>query len=801
MRNTIFSFMVLFLGICCPSVQSQSLSEDDNRLKDWYFYSDVFQITYDPAQGDESCVVSYNPGNKFRWNKSNNPEGFQLMKSAVFPPDTVDISMNLKSRNLDSCTLTLYRYTKYENLIDSLTYALDPNASNSISFYNGTADFVEILLSGSGKEKTDTLSLQIQDLDISARNEDMDEWLETLDEGVMDVRSITPLLYLDELDEFRSKKIIGLGESFHGGKQLQSSAFSIIRSLLNQKVKLICFEASIDMVMNWDLYVQGIMPYEYRYKILDELKGALGDPALSVELLDQIRALNYTRKNSEKIHVAGLDLRQESFYLFEYFMAYKDLSKDKNFLNEFLRKGFSKMDYQHYHQSSRFNLKDTTDHSHAVLIGEIQKEKKLLKQMKGNDYRFLTETLRMNIPTFRDADRDVKIYNSRDSIMWNILQTAISCYAPAPEDRVIVFAHNMHLSRTYNKYSQNHLFHRKNLGCYITESYGDDFWTTSFHVASGFHKSATLEHEVTKMPLKNAFPGSFENLAYETGLSDFYCRGDDLNNTFIFRMIPNRKSTSEFYPLSPKRYDAYVFINRTDACTTDQIDFASEVRREGKMRRYQDSLQIVMTPASKTFDFLLDPAIVSVPDGFRWKSVYVYSPAITGLTAGFFESDDRECVVAFGVSLRYPQERVIYSLQRPGLIQEDIYAKDIMKLAKSDLLNETNMQGGDTKDPMVEWGMKKAHEMTDSNFDIILERFIRAWSSEDAKAAFDADRVIEYTTKRSGGSGYFGKYKNIRTISTEKNGRVVILKCLYSDKGYENKEKYEQAIKSIFKFK
>ena len=798
MKNTIFPLVVLFLGICCPSVQSQSLSEDNNRLKDWYFYSDVFRITYDPAQGDESCIISYYPWNRSLWNRD-----FRLMKSAVFPPDTVDISMNLKSRNLDFCTLTLYRYTKYETLIDSLTYVLDPNASNNISFYNGPADFVEILLSGSGNEKTDTLSLQIQDLDISARNEDVDEWLETLDRGSINVRSITPLLYLDELDEFRSKKIIGLGESFHGGKQLQSSAFSIIRSLLNHDVKLVCFEVSVDVVMNWDLYVQGILPYEYRYKILDELKITFNDPGLFIEFLDRVRVLNHTRKDNEKIHVAGLDLRQESFYLFEYFKAYNDFSKDKRFLNEFLRKGFSKMDYQHYHQSSRLSSKDTTDRNHAVLIGEIQKEKKFLEQIKGNDYRFLTETLRMNIPTFDDADRDMEIYFNRDSTMWNILQTAISCYAPAPRDRVVVFAHNVHLSRTYNKYSPNHLFHRKNLGCYITESYGDDFWTTSFHAANGLHKSATRNEvvEVVKAPLQKVFPGSFESLAYETGLSDFYCRGDDLNNTFIFRMVADRKTPSEFYPLSPKRYDAYVFINRTDACTTDQPDFNAVAKRGVAMRLYRDSLQIVITPASKTFDLLLDPAIVSVPEGFLWKSVSVYSPAKIGLTEGFFESDDGECIVAFGVSLRYPQGKTTYFLQRPGVPPEDLYALDIMKLAKSDLLNKTNMQGGDTESSVLKWGVKKAHEMTDSNFDIILERLIRAWSSEDAKAAFDADRVIEYTTKRSGGSGYFGKYKNIRTISTEKNGRVVILVCLYSDKGYENKEKYEQSIKSIFKFK
>lgn len=72
----------------------------------------------------------------------------------------------------------------------------------------------------------------------------------------------------------KTKKIIGLGESIHGSRSIIQKKKEITEKLCEDKnIKLICFEAGIDMVMNWDLYIQGILPESYRQKIEDEVTG------------------------------------------------------------------------------------------------------------------------------------------------------------------------------------------------------------------------------------------------------------------------------------------------------------------------------------------------------------------------------------------------------------------------------------------------------------------------------------------------------------------------------------------------
>jgi len=229
-------------------------------------------------------------------------------------------------------------------------------------------------------------------------------------------------------------------------------------------------------------------------------------------------------------------------------------------------------------------------------------------------------------------------------------------------------------------------------------------------------------------------------------------------------------------------------------------------RRDGAMIRYFDSLRISLGVNSKNFSLELDPAIVTVPKGFSWKTATIYNPAGGGLTHGFFESDDKECVVTFGVILFDPKAEGRWLV--PPEQRGDSYAGDILKRAKTDLLQKMEMKVIANKTEadrlLLSTGLfqEKPNELTAQNFDIVLEQLIREWNSNDAHNVFNADKVIEYSYKRGETpTGYFSKIRHEETISAEKNGRMVILKCLYTDKGYKNKEKYRKSIESIFKFK
>ena len=799
-------FLIILFGSVCCLAKSQALAEDYSNLKNWLFDSNVFRLTYEDLPDVKSWDIRYiDIRTGIWWNKQNEPESFSMTGCTLLPKDSISISLNLKSYRLDSLTLMLYFYGKHENLIDSTIYPLDVDGMNNIRFNNERAELMQMKIFGFISEKIDSVSLQIRGLNIRSKGIELKQWEQTPDTASIDIRRITPLPVIDRLDEFRNRKIIGLAESFHGGEQINIAIYDVIRNILPHNVRLICFEIPVDMGMNWDLYVQGILPQEYRYKILDELRMTTGDARLLTELLDEIRALNITRKEGEKVHVVGLDFRSEKYYLFEYLKAYKDISKDRKSFEKFMLENFAKLDYHENNISKILDAKTgiSVDRRHSAWAERLKSEKKLQKLMGANDYKFLMETLAANIPTSRDVENDLNglIIEKHDSMMWKILEVAIACYAPEQNDRVVINAHTMHLSKTYNEHSFFPLLSKKNLGCYIAEHYSDDFWTTSFHAGRGFRKSVNFKR-IEALSLQTAFPGSFESAANKTALSNFYCKSDDLEDIFVFRMIPQSKTDLHFYPMSRNRFDGYAFINKTEACNTDQFDLSTSTKREAEMNHYFDSLRIPLVTGSNKFDLDLDPAIVIVPKGFKWKTTSIY-PGGRGLAHGFFESDDRECVITFGVNLYDPKEQFISTL--PENLRRDPYSGDILKKAKDDLLKEMKMKVVD-KLFMRSFGVhvEKPNEQNLQNFDFLLEELglMHVWSSNDAYAVFNADKVIEYEFKKGWSPyGYFSKYRYGETISAEKNGRMVILICRYTENGYKNRLKYRKSIESIFKFK
>jgi hypothetical protein len=85
------------------------------------------------------------------------------------------------------------------------------------------------------------------------------------------------------------------------------------------------------------------------------------------------------------------------------------------------------------------------------------------------------------------------------------------------------------------------------------------------------------------------------------------------------------------------------------------------------------------------------------------------------------------------------------------------------------------------------------------NFDIVANKMIDIKSADYAQNAFNADKALEYTCRLN----YYilPGCKYIRTICAEKNGKKIILKCAYTEKGYANRDKYQKSVESIFKFK
>lgn len=390
------------------------------------------------------------------------------------------------------------------------------------------------------------------------------------------------------------------------------------------------------MVMNWDLYIQGVLPESYQNRIMEEVTGSFSEAELTVELLNKLRTINQSRQSEDKIHVVGLDLRRKDYYVFEYFEAYKNIQKSDKFLDDVLMK----IDTLNYNQQGFFyanRAKGTTDiiekgwqiipesKKYTTLIDLMEKNEKLKKLMGEKNFSFFTEAILLNIPTEEDAFENIAIARKRDEYMWKLLQHAIATYAPNETDRIIIDAHSMHLSRIYNPYSITHSFAVKNLGVYIAESYGENFHTVSFCVGRGKYKTNN-RGLIGEGYLQAPVHGSFEWAADKVGLKNFYCRNTNFGAITSLRYIASIALINQFYPLSKFRFDGYVYLNESTSCTPIEYNKSFEANRMIRKRNYIDSVKVHYAPYKpyvyKIYADFHSNVDVFIPKGFRWREFF-----------------------------------------------------------------------------------------------------------------------------------------------------------------------------------
>lgn len=719
-----------------------------------------------------------------------------MQYNTMLPKDSIFISLDFKNYLLDSLALKLYLYKEKEEFVDSLVFSLNPNGNNNISFNNVNAGWVEFMLSGSTSNSSDSISLQIQHADIFAKNHDLKVWPQSQDSD-LNVELFIPVRKIVELDEIRNKKIIGLGESVHGTRTISKEKSELLKKLLDNNVKLVCFENSLDICLNWDLYVQGIHPYSYRYKILEQVKESLGDASGQVLLLDEIRKINATRKDANKIHIVGLDLRDKKGNFFDFFMAYKSLNRNKGFLDQVILKmdslQFDNLFYLRYGNniSTFLQYMDTTKLKFSNLTDAIKSETKLKPLMKEKNYHFLLDALSLNIPTSYDYNNKRSI--DRDRVMWDIFQKAIECYAPKENDRVVVLSHSLHVSRTYHpRYGRNDLLKPKRLGSYITQKFNDNYWAISFQVGAGDIKSYNPIRNLTGISkLQDPIDGSFEKAAEKTELNKFYCRSRDLKNDwYTYRMIGNSADKkSQFYFLSKDRFDGYVFISECTSSYIDRSDFRP--LPTFNIEHYMDSIGISNTHYSKVFKYDTDTFNISVPKNFRYYK--------TGLNvfprskSGVFISDDMNCIVVIDDCIMMYDKQVLQNNRQLSTLLIKNFTKEVVYNMMYDFEISSpynNIYGEKAKN------RNRSFELL---FNTRKNDYIDFKNKEYAKKTFNADQAIEYYIDTDiYFSGKYYKHKNIITIG--KNRNVMHIYCYYTDKGFTQKEKHRKSIESIIKY-
>lgn len=731
-----------------------------------------------------------------KWHNPQEPETFDICSSFILPKDSVHFSFNCLSLKVDTLLLKVKLYQNNEEFLEQLVFPLNMNGLNKVSFKNTDATVMDVHIYGKSMIRYDSISLKINDFKMFTSGQNLSHALQQYAPMIKSSDAV-PLPLIGALNDFKNKKIIGLGESIHGSRSIQEEKKNIIEKLCEDKnIKLICFEAGIDMVMNWDLYIQGVLPESYQNRIMEEVTGSFSEAEVTVELLNRLRTINRNRQNTDKIHVVGLDLRRNDFYVFEYFEAYKNLEIREKFLDDVLMK----MDTLSYNQQGFYYAKRAKGSMniieegwevipkrkrYATLIDLLEKNEDLKKMMGEKNFSFFTKAILLNIPTEEDAFENIKIAQKRDEYMWKILQHSIATYASNESDRIIIDAHSIHLSRKYNPHSITHPFAIKNLGVYAAESYGNNFHTVTFCVGSGKYKTYNKGY-VGEGYLQKPIHGSFEWAAGKVDYGKFYCQNTDFSSITSLRYIANIALINQFYPLSKSRFDGYVYLKESIPCTLIQYNKSFETKRIIRKRNYVDSIKVLYAPYKayeyKVYVDSVSNVKITMPEGFRWKEFFYMYDLNGNLNypttfRGFFESNDKNCIVV----IDNPQ----FPLNFPPL-NEIINKKDI----------ETETKKSFSQIPGF-------NQILEKNNETLIEKHIKYRTKRYAKKIFNADRVAESTLSipLSDKILVLGQYNFGEAIFIEKDGGTVILKCFYTNKGFKIKRKYRSSIESLVRFK
>ncbi|MDD4591786.1 MAG: erythromycin esterase family protein [Petrimonas sp.] len=782
-------YFLCSLAFLCLSANSQELTGRFSDLENWEFSTNgvrfgsnmrdlKIQRTWRSASHRGPVIVA--------GTINRDTLQFRFQYTVPLPQDSIFLSFDFKNRQLETLALRLYFYGKKERFIDSLVFSLRPEGHNHIRFNNLTgAEWVEVTLDGQrGSLGRDTVSFQILDARIEAKNHHLDEWFRSLTFD-LNVESLYPLKKITGLDELVNRKIIGLGESVHGSQNLWREKAEIVRKLFSKNVKLVCFEAPVDKCLNWDLYVRGIHPYSYRDVIFEDVESFADNEDL-VRFLDEIRKENGTRKEADRIRIVGLDLRSAKSYFYHYFLAYQELCKDSHSITPLIL-NMSELSYNNLYYKLDFKqppyqqLDTTANKRFSNLASILASDKKLKSLMQQNDYQFISDILLLEVPTIEDN----KYWDfDRDFYMWRTFQKALSHYAPGENDRAVILAHSLHLCRTgHERHSVSDLLKSRSLGSYIAENYPDDYWAISFHAGGGVIR--TVEYKALDVfnteaqegigRLKQPVRGSFERAARDVSFDRFYCRSSDLGNDwYAFRMVGNKLDESQFYTLSKERFDAFVYIDESTRFMPTPLHSYTNVGH------LIDSLKLQNIPYSNTCEHYVDCLDLAVPNEFRYKDFGgrpIYFRNISPIEnqaspLGLFESKDKECLMIFTpashLSNMSVEEARLYELRKAL----GISTHGELQISKGNIVKLFRNLEGDV------WELK---------------------SDEYAKKNFNADSVSEIWTDTD--FYFLGKnYMHKQVFIIEKDEKVWLIYCYYTDKGITNQDKYRKGIESVVKF-
>ncbi|MFW5804816.1 MAG: erythromycin esterase family protein [bacterium] len=542
-RFYILNLLVFFTLISCTPKPSKKNIHDLIGKSEWTFNSFIQGVKLD------SININSKPGLKISatLKKSDPPVAlsarFNVFKYIPVKKEYPNskkgrIVLEYKNPNYSDVKLTAIGLNKREEIVFSKTIPL-PMENNwvheSLKINFGDAHMLLLSINTETFKKNSDYNLYLKFKKFEVEIfQDKDEYRLTKNQKCYDIINCTELNSSSSVNAFlnnshfaNNSKLLALGETVHGSKEINQLAFGIIKhQITNNNCTLVMLELPISEVNLWNQYIKQNLNLNAD-SLIKRLPLAINPKELKNFLL---WLKEFNKQNSNTVTLYGIDSTpsyRKKYAIATFLESFEKNNPIMDTLTFLTRLGDCEEAYNYLNNySNTFNA--NLDKANVDILRQMLRH---------------SSTLPMHL-----------FYRKRDSIMWENTKFAINNFLKSTEEKGIVYGHIGHLNKIFtNTFPLNPSF-----GSYMHKNFGEKYHVAVITVGEGHltknndGRKMTLLKENLKM--LSAPKGSIEEQCLKSGKGKIHFKLDDRTNLILMR------NTGKFEYRSKDRFDSFFFI-------------------------------------------------------------------------------------------------------------------------------------------------------------------------------------------------------------------------------------------------
>ena len=348
---------------------------------------------------------------------------------------------------------------------------------------------------------------------------------------IVDIQDTNTYNGFNKIEDFKTHRIIALGETIHGSETINKNICQLIKYLVEKEnCKLILIENSFSQVMSWNLYINGYEQIKIDSAIL--AYPILYSPKVWSEFIDWLK--RYNDSTQYKVNIVGIDIAPTN-------MEAREITK----------------------YITNIGIKNELLDS-LCFITEMGQFEKAYKLIQDNNTR-LTDILGREI--YSTLYQSLKIYGElkytpsfsrllalRDSFMWINTKFALENFK-VKNSKAVIYSHFSHV----NKLNSLPINFTSSLGYFLDKYCGSQYYVTGILTGRGTFTAWNDTLLVNDNHLAEPPVGSLEYQFMKMNKEWLYTTLSDNNKIKLLRFQGNSFSSNN-------QFDYYAIAKRMDAC-------------------------------------------------------------------------------------------------------------------------------------------------------------------------------------------------------------------------------------------